>query len=91
MTNVAQIDQNDKPTWLAYNETTGLVEPVMCDPVTGSLYIYVVAADSNTPTAINRALIDSNDNATQIGYNDTSGLIECLRCGTDGSLLVTPQ
>ncbi len=91
MSHVAQIDQNDKPTWLAYNETTGLLEPVMCDPITNVLYVYAVVADSNTPTAINRAKIDENDNATQIAYNQTTGLVEALRCSTDGYLLINPQ
>lgn len=91
MSSVVKIDQNDKPTWIAYNETTGLTEPVACDPVTNVLYVYGVPVDSNTPTAITRALIDSNDNATQIAYNETTGNVECLRCGTDGSLLIIPQ
>ncbi len=91
MANVAQIDQNDKPTWLAYNETTGLVETVYCDPITNVLYVFGVAADANTPTALNVAQIDANDKATEIGYNEMSGLTECFRCGNDGSLLIIPQ
>ena len=85
------IDANDKPTLLAYNDTTGLVEPVRVDPVTGALEVFAVAADANTPTAINRAYIDANDNSTLIGFNETSGLIEAIRCGVGGELLVIPQ
>lgn len=88
MTTRASIDANDNATWLAYNETTGLTEPVYVDPTLGVLYIFAVAADSNTPTAIDRASIDANDNATQIAYNETTGLLEALRCGTNGELLV---
>jgi len=82
------IDSNDKPALLAYNETTGLVEPVRIDAVLGYLEVFGVAPDANVPTSITRAFIDANDNQTLTGYNDTSGLIEALRCGTDGSLLV---
>lgn len=88
MSNVAQIDQNDKPTWLAYNETTGLVETVYCDPITNALYVFGVTADANTPTALNAAQIDENDKATQLGYNETTRLTECLRCGNGGELLI---
>jgi hypothetical protein len=88
MSNVAQIDQNDKPTWLAYNETTGLVETVYCDPITNALYVYGVVADANTPTTLNNAKIDENDYPTQLGYNETSGLPECLRVGSTGGLLI---
>lgn len=87
MSIVAQIDSNDKPTWLAYNETTGGVESVYCDPITNALYIFGVASDANTPTALNRARIDANDYPTQLAYNDTTSLPEAMRCGTDGSLL----
>lgn len=83
------IDSNDKPTLLAYNETTRLVEPVRVDAVLGALEIYGVIPDTNTPTSINRAFIDANDNPTLTGYNETSGLIEALRCGTAGELLIT--
>lgn len=88
MPSVAQIDQNDKPTWLAHNETTGLVETVYCDPVNNALYVFGVAADANTPTALNVAQIDENDKPTQLGYNETTGLTECLRCGSGGELLI---
>lgn len=91
MGNTAKIDVNDKPTWLAYNDTTGLVETVYTDPVTGALLIFAVSTDSNTPGTLNTAKIDANDNATLLGYNETTGLVEALRCGTDGSLLVIPQ
>lgn len=88
MSNVAQIDQNDKPTWLAYNDTTGLVETVYTDPVTNALYIFLVTPDSNTPATLNTAKIDENDHPTQLAYNDTTGLTEAMRCGTNGELLV---
>lgn len=84
----ARIDQNDKSTWLAYNETTGLVENVRVDPVTNALLIYIERWDGTTPTALNRAKIDANEKQTVIGYNETSGLIEAMRCTTDGYLLV---
>lgn len=85
---MSYVDENDKPTWLAYNEITGLVEPVRVDPTLGYLEVFGVAADANVPTAINRAFIDGNDNATLTGYNETTGLIEALRCGTGGELLI---
>lgn len=85
------IDSNDKPTLLAYNETTGLTEPVRVDPVLGYVEVFGVAADANVPTAINRAFIDQNDNSTLLGYNETTGLVEALRCGINGELLVIPQ
>lgn len=87
MPSVAQIDQNDKPTWLAYNETTGLVETVYCDPITNALYVYGVTADANVPTTLNNAKIDENDKPTELGYNETTGLTECLRCNSSGVLL----
>ncbi len=86
--NTAKIDQNDKPTLIAYNETTGLTEPVRVDPVFGAIEIFGVAADSNTPTTLNTAKIDGNDNWTLLGYNETTGLPEAVRCGTDGSILI---
>lgn len=88
MANVAQIDSNDKPTWLAYNETTGLVETVYCDPINNALYVFGVAADANTPTTLNVAKIDANDKPTELGYNESSGLPEALRCGSAGELLI---
>lgn len=87
-TNTAKIDGNDKPTWIAYNETTGLVEPVRVDPIFGYVEIFVVADTGGTFTAIPNAKIDGNDNGTLTGYNETTGLIEALRCDTGGSLLV---
>ena len=36
----AKIDANDVKTWLAYNETTGLVEPVVVDTITGALLVF---------------------------------------------------
>ena len=91
MSNVAQIDSNDKPTWLAYNETTGLVEPVYVDPVTNVLYVFGVAPGSETPTEIDRARIDANDKPTEIAYNETTGGVEALRCDINGVLLVVVE
>lgn len=82
------IDENDKPAWLAYNETTGLVEPVRVDPIFGYVQIFAVADDSSTPTAINTAKIDGNDNPTVLAYNDVTGLPEALRCGSNGELKI---
>jgi len=87
----AGIDANDKPTWRAYNDTTGEVETVKCDPITGALYVFGVTATGNTPTDLTRALIDANDNPTQIGYNETTSTTEAMRCGSDGELLIIPQ
>ena len=86
--NTAKIDANDKPTWLLYNETTGLPEPACVDPTTGALLVYAVPTDSNTPATLNTAKIDANDNATLLGWNETTSLVEALRCGNDGSLLI---
>lgn len=85
---MSDIDSNDKPTWLAYNETTGQVESVRVDPVLGYLEVFGVVADANVPTAISTAAIDANANSTLTAYNETSGLIEALRCGTNGELLI---
>ena len=85
------IDDNDKPVMRAWNDTTGKVDYVYCDPVTNAILVYAVAPDGNTPTAIHRAFIDDNTNPTLTGYNETSGLIEALRCGANGELLVIPQ
>lgn len=85
---MSYIDQNDKPVWLALNETTGLIEPVYVDPITNELPIYVTIESENTPTAINTAKIDANDKATEIAFNETTGLIEALRCGSHGELLI---
>lgn len=85
------IDENDKPALLAYNETTGLVEPVRVDPVLDALYVFGVTDGGGTYTAINRALIDENENSTLLAYNETTGLVESLRCSDDNELLVTPQ
>lgn len=84
----ALIDQNDKPTMLAYNETTYAPEDVRCDAVLDYLEIYNVGAGSGTYTAINNAKIDGNYNATLLGWNDTTGQIEALRCDSQGNLLV---
>lgn len=88
MSSVAQIDANDKPTWLAYNETTGLVETVACDPITNALYVYGVTEVTSTPNTLNVAQIDANDHETKLAYNQTTGLPETLRCTDDGTLLI---
>ncbi len=85
----AKIDQNDVKTWLAYNETTGLVEPVRVDPILGYVEIYAVNDSGQTYTAINNAKIDQNDTKTLLAYNETTGAIEALRSSTNGELLVT--
>lgn len=87
--NTAKIDQNDAKTWLAYNDTTGLVEPVQVDSVTGSILVYGVTYDGGTFTAIPNAKIDQNHTKTLLGYNDTTGLVEALRCGSSGEILIT--
>lgn len=89
--NRALIDANDIRTWIAYNDTTGLIEPVRVDPVTGAVLIYIVGTTSVTPSSINHALHDANDSATQIGYDDTTGAPECMRCDTNGNLLIIAQ
>ena len=89
--NDAKIDANDFSTWTAYNDTTGLIEPVTVDPTTGYLLVYQVPVDSNTPTTLNVAKIDANSNSTLLGYNETTGLVEALRCGSNGELLIRPQ
>lgn len=82
------IDENDKPVWLAYNETTGLCEPVRVDPTLGYIEVYVVPVDSNTPNTLNNAKIDENENSTLLGYNESTGLVEAVRCGSNGELLL---
>lgn len=84
----AKIDGNQKGTWTAYNETTGLVEKVRVDPVLNAVLVYGVSPDTNMPTSVNRAKIDDNQKGTATGYDDTTGSIEAMRCGNDGSLLV---
>jgi hypothetical protein len=87
MSNTAAIDNNNKGTLTAYNDTTGQIERVYCDPVNGALYIFNVAADANVPTTLNTAKIDENHKDTLLGYNETTGLPEALRCGANGELL----
>jgi hypothetical protein len=84
----AHIDENDVKTWLAYNETTSLVENVRVEPITGALMVYGVPPCGDTPNDLNNAKIDENDVKTLLGYNETTGLVEALRCCDDG-LLVT--
>lgn len=84
----ANIDSNQKGTWTAYNETTGLVERVRVDPVLNAVLVFGVASDASVPTSVNRAKIDGNSKGTATGYDDTTGSVEAMRCGNDGSLLV---
>lgn len=83
----AKIDENDIKTWLAYNETTGFVEPVRVDPILGAVYIFNVADAGGTYTALNNAKIDQNDVKTLLAYNETSSKVEALRCNDNGALL----
>lgn len=85
----AKLDSNDRPTLLAYNETTSAPEAIRCDPIFNYLEIYTTGIASGTYTAINRAKIDSNDRPTLLAYNDTTGLMEAIRCDDNGNLLVT--
>ncbi len=89
MSNIARIDNNDKPTWIALNDTTGLPETVYVDPITNSLLIYIVSDANGTPTDLNTAKIDANDKPTELAFNETMGLVEALRCGSGGELLIT--
>jgi hypothetical protein len=84
----ANIDYNSRNVLTAYNETTGLIENLKVDPVTGALLVYGIAADSNTPTPYTRAGIDGNSRNTLSAWNETTNSIEALRCGSDGSLLI---
>ena len=84
----ARIDENDKPTWLAYNETTGEVEPVAVDPDTGALLVLATPYSLQEPTAITTAKIDENENATLLAYNETTDTVECIRCTTDNEILL---
>lgn len=86
----ALIDENDKPTLLAYNETTSAPEAMRVDAVFDALEIYGTGTSSANPSAINRALIDENDNPTLLAYNETTGLVESVRCTDEGYLLVLP-
>lgn len=86
---VARIDQNDRPTMLAYDESTSTIEKVRCDAVFDYLEIYIAGSNSDTFTTVGSAKIDENDNCTLLGYNETTGLVEALRGDSDGSLLVT--
>ena len=85
---VAQIDENDRPTMLAYNETTSAPEAIRCDAVFDYLEVYIAGNASGTYTAMNRAKIDANKNPTLLGYNETTGLVQALRCDDNGNLLV---
>ena len=66
----AGIDANDVKTWLAYNETTGKVEPVRVDPILGAVEIFGVPYTGGTYTTIKDAKIDANDVKTKLAYNE---------------------
>lgn len=85
--NVAAIDANDKPTIIAWNETTQLTERVYVDPTTGALLVFNTANTGSATTSLQTAKIDENDNATLLGWDDTSHEIEAMRCDADGNLL----
>lgn len=87
----AKIDENDVKTWLAYNETTGLVEPLRVDPIFGYLEVFNVANTGSATGTEQIARIDENDAKTKLGYNETSGLIEALRCDSNGNLITILQ
>ncbi|HWA06768.1 MAG TPA: hypothetical protein VG961_09485 [Ignavibacteria bacterium] len=87
MTN-AYIDENERNTLTAWNETTGEIEPLYVDPVTGALLVYAVSISSPTVTAFDRAGIDDNSRNTLSAWNDTTGSVEALRCDSSGNLLV---
>lgn len=84
----AKIDTNNKPTMLAWNDTTSAPEAIRVDPIFDYLEVDVVGTNSGVYTAINRAFIDGNNNATLLGWNDTTGKLEALRCDSNGALLV---
>jgi len=81
------IDDNDKPVIRTYNDDTGKVDYLYCDPITNAILVFGMPVDANSPTAIHRAFIDDNNKPTLTGYNETSGLIEATRCGVNGELL----
>lgn len=84
----AKIDANDIKTWIAYNETTGLVEPVHVDPVTGALLVHVSGSMSPSGSTVVNAKRDANDHPTTLGYNETTGMTDCLRTDTSGNLVI---
>ena len=85
----SRIDQNDKGTMLAQNDTTGLTERWRVDPTLNYLEVFLVTDDGLTPTTLNTAKIDANDKATLLAFNETTGLPEALRCDSNGVLKVT--
>lgn len=86
--NTARIDENDRPTLLAYNETTSAPEDIRVDAVLGYMEIFNSGAGSGTFTATDHARIDGNDNPTLLAWNDTTSQIEAVRCDDNGNLLV---
>ena len=86
----ARIDDNDKPTLLAVNDTTGLPERVRVDPILNMVEVFLVADDGLIPSGIVNARIDQNDKDTMLAFNETTGLTECLRTDVNGVLKVLP-
>lgn len=84
----AKIDSNDKPTLLAWNETTSAPEAMRCDAIFNYLEIFFAASSVGTYTPINRSFIDGSSNCTLLGWNDTTGMVQALRCDDSGNLLV---
>ena len=88
---MADIDGNNRNTWLLYNPTSGLIEPARVDPVTGALLVYVVGNVSATPASFNRTGIDGNGRNGLAGWDDTTSSVESFRCDNSGNLLVQYQ
>lgn len=85
-----RIDNNQRGTWTAVNDTTGFVENIRVDPIFNAVLVYGISADANVPIALNNARIDANNRNTMTAYNETTGLIEAMRCGNGGELLIKP-
>lgn len=83
-----KIDSNGRNTWGLYNETTGLIEDAVVDPILDALLIFGVTPDANTPTSVDRAKIDGNGRNTLSAFNEDTNGVESLRCGTEGELLI---
>lgn len=84
------IDESSRNTWSAMNESTGLIEPVLCDPVSNAIYVYGVADSAGTYTALDRAFIDENGRNTMTAWNDDTSMVDALRCSDEGYILVYP-
>jgi hypothetical protein len=84
----AKRDQNHITTMLAYNDVTGLTEPVRIDDVTNSILIDVYHTSALTPSDITIADRDGNHVHTVMGYNETTQTTEALRCNDSGFIHV---